>query len=394
MQFISIICAILALSIIILFHEFGHFIFAKIFKVGVIEFSLGMGPRIISFVKNNTRYSWKVIPFGGSCAMIGEDPSGSGDFSSYGGAYDENTGLVDFDGVKFPKDEISKISFNNIMPYKKLLIAFAGPLFNFILAFIVSLVIVFFTGIDKPIIRNVSENSPATIAMPYTLQNGDEILSLETPNKKSKVVVTRDITLFMYINDQYFTNEKYPLGITFKRDGQILETIVKPQYNEEVKRNIIGISFKNESLKPQNVIQLVQFTFYEIGFCLNSTITSLQLLFSGQLSANEISGPIGTVAIMGSSISEASTYGLLSGFLVFINLISVISANLGVMNLLPIPALDGGRIVFSIYEMISGRKVNEKVERLVNGASMLLLLLLMIFIMGSDIYKLIPFLSK
>ncbi|MCQ2609970.1 MAG: site-2 protease family protein, partial [Lachnospiraceae bacterium] len=145
---VSIIIAILVLGIIILVHEGGHFIFAKIFNVPVREFSLGMGQRLFSFVKGNTRYSLKLFPIGGSCALIGEDPAGSGDVEEVDGVIDKEKNTITFDGVVYNLDYVKKNNYSSIHPFKKLLICFGGPLFNFILALLLAMVLVSFTGID------------------------------------------------------------------------------------------------------------------------------------------------------------------------------------------------------------------------------------------------------
>lgn len=385
---ISVFVAILALSIIIFVHEAGHFIFAKIFNVGVLEFSIGMGPRIFSFVKNNTRYSIKAIPFGGSCAMIGEDPSGAGDFSIFGGK-ELPDGKIDFNGVVYSKQELNDKNFQNCEPFKKLLICVAGPLFNFLLAFLLSMILVSYVGTDIPYIGTIQEASPASNALPTPLQKGDLITNIEIPTESQKVTLSRDVQLFMFIHDNDFTEYKIPLGLTFERNNETYTSVIYPKYDKTYNKNMIGISFSNERYIPKNIIELIQYAIYEVGFNIISTIKSLKLLIFGKISAKEISGPVGTVAVMGETISEASTYGMINAFLVFINLIILISANLGVMNLLPIPALDGGRIIFALYEMITGSKINPKVESYVNSLTMILLLLLMLFVFGNDIVKLI-----
>ena len=138
----SIIIAIILLGIIILIHETGHFVFAKMFKVPVREFSLGMGKRLFSFVRGNTRYSLKVLPIGGSCAMIGEDPAGSGDMIDVDGKIDYEKNTIDFEGVVYDLDYVKKNNYGAIHPLKKMLICFGGPLFNFLLALILAMVMV------------------------------------------------------------------------------------------------------------------------------------------------------------------------------------------------------------------------------------------------------------
>lgn len=383
----GVIISILVLGLIILIHEFGHFVMAKLFKVPVREFSLGMGPRIWSRVYKNTRFSIKSFPFGGSCAMIGEDPAGSGDMSEDPDVKIDKDGLLDYDGVKFTKEEIENNNFSVIKPYKKFLICLAGPLFNFILAFVCAIFLVINTGFDAPVIFEVSEGMAATEGTPYSLKSGDKIIGLEIPGEKEDISSYRDIAIFMQLNNDDIIKNKYPLVINFIRNNEKLRTVVYPTVEEG--RALIGIKFSNDTIKPTNVIDVIKMAGYEVYFYIDTTIMSLRLLIRGKLGTKDISGPVGTVAVMGSAINEAKTDSILAMILTILSLMALISANLGVMNLLPIPALDGGRIVFAAIEMIIGKPLNKDFEAIANAITMILLLIFMVWIFGMDIYKLI-----
>ena len=384
----GIIIAIFALGFIIFVHEFGHFMMAKFFKVPVREFSIGMGPRIVSKVINNTRYSLKVFPFGGSCAMIGEDSAGSGDFTEAEDVKIDENGLMDFDGVKFKKEDIDRYNFQAISPVKKFFICLSGPFMNFLLAFLLSIFLVSQVGFDVPIIANIAEGAAASLATPESLKTGDEILELEVPGEKEKVIAYRDVALFMQLNNDLFVEKNYPLAITFKRDGEIYKTVVYPKYDEESKRVIIGISFGLGEDRPVGIVNTLKLAAKELYFYIKTTVMSLRLLIRGKLSAKDVSGPVGTVAVMGDAIDTAKSGGLMSILYTIASLVVLISANLGVMNLLPIPALDGGRIVFAAIEMIIGKPIDKNVEGFANAVTMILLLIFMIWIFGMDIYKL------
>ena len=384
----GVIIAIFALGFIIFVHEFGHFMMAKFFKVPVREFSIGMGPRILSKVINNTRYSLKVFPFGGSCAMIGEDSAGSGDFTEADDVKIDENGLMGFDGVKFTKEEIDKYNFSAISPMKKFFICLSGPFMNFLLAFLLSIFLVSQAGFDVPIISNISEGSAASLASPVSLKAGDEIIELEVPGEKEKVIAYRDVALFMQLNNDLFVEKNYPLAITIKRDNETYKTVVYPKSDEESKRALIGISFGLNENKPIGIVNTIKLAFKELYFYVKTTVMSLRLLIRGKLSAKDVSGPVGTVAVMGDAIDTAKGGGLISILYTIASLIVLISANLGVMNLLPIPALDGGRIVFAAIEMIIGRPIDKNIEGFANAVTMILLLIFMIWIFGMDIYKL------
>lgn len=379
----------MVLGLIISVHEFGHFIMAKLFKVPVREFSIGMGPRIVSKVINNTRYSLKALPFGGSCAMIGEDAAGSGDLTEYDDVKIDENGLYDFEGVKFSKEDLDKNNFQAISPVKKFLICLAGPFMNFLLAFILAFVLVSKVGFDVPIVSSVSEGSAAANASPIVLEKGDEIVGMEIPDEKELIICYRDLAVFMQLNNDDILNNKYPLAITFKRDSKRYRTVVYPTYDDTYKKAMIGISFADMYQMPKNLLETIKFAGKEFYFYIKTTIMSLRMLIRGKLGANEISGPVGTVAVMGSAINEASSVSFASMIYTLITLIVLISANLGVMNLLPIPALDGGRIVFAAIEMITGKPLNKEVEGFANTVTMFLLLMFMIWIFGMDIYKLL-----
>ena len=385
----SIIIAILVLGLIITVHELGHFFMAKAFKVPVREFSIGMGPRLVSKVINNTRYSLKALPFGGSCAMIGEDAAGSGDMIEYEDVKVDENGLYDFEGVKFSKEDLDKYNFQAISPMKKFLICLSGPFMNFLLAFILAFVLVSQVGFDVPIISNVSSDGAAASATPVALEKGDEIIEFEIPGEKESIISYRDLAIFMQLNNDDILDKKYPLAITFKRSGKVLKTVVYPTYDETYNKAMIGISFEDMYQMPKSFIDTCKFAVKEFYFYIKTTIMSLRMLIRGKLGAKDISGPVGTVAVMGTAISEANAISFASMIYTLLTMIVLISANLGVMNLLPIPALDGGRIVFAAIEMITGKPINKDVEGFANTVTMLLLLIFMIWIFGMDIYKLL-----
>jgi regulator of sigma E protease len=385
----SIIIAILVLGLIITVHELGHFFMAKLFKVPVREFSIGMGPRLVSKVINNTRYSLKILPFGGSCAMIGEDAAGSGDMMEYDDVKIDENGLYDFEGVKYSKEDLDKYNFQAISPVKKFFICLSGPFMNFLLAFVLAFVLVSHIGFDLPIVSNVSPGSAAANAKPISIEKGDQIVGFELPDEKESIICYRDLAVFMQLNNDDILKNNYPLVVSLKRNGADLRTVVYPTYDEAYKKAMIGISFENMYQMPKTFFDTCEFAAKEFYFYIKTTIMSLRMLIRGKLGANQISGPVGTVAVMGSALNEASAVSFSSMIYTLITLIVLISANLGVMNLLPIPALDGGRIVFAAIEMITGKPLNKDVEGFANTITMLLLLIFMIWIFGMDIYKLL-----
>lgn len=385
----GILIAIIALGLIIFIHELGHFMLAKLFKVPVREFSIGMGPRIWTTIWHNTRYSLKAFPLGGSCAMIGEDSAGSGDFTEVEDVKIDENGLYDFDGVKYSKDDIDKYNFSAISPVKKFIICVSGPFSNFLLAFLLSIFLVQQVGFDVPVINEVAKGSAAELATPTPLMSGDRIVSLATPDDKESVIAYRDVLIFMQLNNDDFVAKKYPLVVTIEREKKEYKTLLYPKYDEESSKALIGITFKSETSKPSNIIETFKMAGKEVYFYIKTTVMSLRLLMRGKLKTRDISGPVGTVAVMGDAIESASSGGVIDVIYTLFSLIVLISANLGVMNLLPIPALDGGRIVFAAIEMISGKPIDKNIEGFANTVTMVLLLIFMVWIFGMDIYKLL-----
>ncbi len=379
----NLVIAIFILGFIVFIHEFGHFLFAKIFKVPVSEFSIGMGPRIFSFIKNNTRYSLKVLPFGGSCAMVGEDLAGSGDFKNIGGNVDEENRTIDFDGVKFSFEEVEKNNFQAINPIKKVIICIAGPAFNIILGFICCVFLISMIGVNRPVIKKVVEDSPAYNAS-IKINEGDIIKKMATYGDSEIIHLTDQVNLFMFMNSDKFKQKDVPVVMTIERNGDIFDTAIYPVYNESENRFLIGISI-GESFIPNNVFDFIKYSIYESGYYITSTVKSLKMLIYGKFSTNDISGPVGTVAIMGSAIKSANNIKIF--IIMVLSLVSLISINLAIMNLIPIPALDGGRILEAAIEMIIGKKLDEKIVGAINVVTMGMLLIFMVWIFGIDIYK-------
>lgn len=347
----SLIIAVLMLGIIIMIHEFGHFLFAKLNGIGVIEFSLGMGPRLASFVKGGTRYSFKILPFGGSCMMLGED-----------------------------ENEPDEHAFNNKSVLARISVIAAGPIFNFLLAFLLSMILVGTTGYDTTKLNGVVDGYPAQAA---GLQAGDVIQSVNG----RRVHSFRDINMYL------FTHPQKEVEVTWKRTGasgekQVGSATLKPAYSQENQQYMIGVQFDSTPQKAENVGQLLLHGLYEVQYWIHYVFDTFYMMFHGLVSLNDISGPVGIVTVIGSSVSEATPYGLSAVVMMLLQLTILLSANLGVMNLLPIPALDGGRLVFLLIEAIRGKPIDKEKEGMVHMAGMMLLLALMVLLLFNDVRKL------
>lgn len=343
----KIIVALIIFSIIILFHELGHFLLAKKNGIKVNEFSLGLGPTIIGIRRGETLYSIKLLPFGGACMMEGED----GESSDNG-------------------------AFNSKSVWARISVVAAGPIFNFIMAFIFSFIIVCATGYDAPVLSGVSEGYAAEEA---GLMEGDTIVKMG--NKR--------IHFYREISTYGMYHEGESVEVTYERDGEEYVTVLTPKYDEELGRYLYGFIGSSVRTKDtNNIFVLAKYSIHEVGYWIYSTIGGLGMMISGGVSVNDVSGPVGIVNVIGDSYEQSVSYGVIQTFLQMLYICVFLSANLGVMNLLPIPALDGGRLVFLIIEAIRGKKINPEKEGMVHLVGMMLLFGLMIVVMFNDIRKL------
>lgn len=343
---IKIIIGLLVLSFVVIIHELGHFLFAKKAGIYVEEFCVGLGPRVIYKKIGETIYSIRLFPIGGACMMKGEDEEVEGDCDD---------------------------SFSSKTVWQRISVVAAGPVFNFILAFIVAFILILSTGVMKPNITDVVENGPAQKA---GISKGDKIIEING----ASIVTFDDIRL------KTFNNGNKEMTIKYESGGVIKETKLNPDMNGSVP--VIGI-MKNNVKEKVGFFETFSYAGHEVKYWVESVIISLKKLFSGQVSAKAVSGPVGIINVIGTTVEESASGGIgmiMSSIAFFVILIS---ANLGVMNLLPFPALDGGRLVFLLIELITRRKLNKKFEGYVNLAGFVVLMGLMVFLFYNDIVNLI-----
>ena len=339
----GIVIAILLFGFIVFFHELGHYLLARKNGIRVDEFWLGMGPTLLHKKIGETDYCLKLLPLGGACLM-GEDNA----------------------------DDFSEGSFNSKTPLQRISVIAAGPFFNFILAFVCGLVFICCVGIDKPVISSVSENMPAAEA---GLQAGDEIVKINGKN----IHIFREISLF---------NTMHPgeeMEVTYERDGNRYMVSLTPVYDEEAGSYLMGVY--SIGYEKGNILEIIQYSFYEIEYWIEMTLESLKLLVTRKVGVDQLSGPVGVVDAVDQTYQVSKSGG---AYLVFLNMIRMailLSANLGVMNLLPIPALDGGRLLFLLVELIRGKRVPPEKEGYVHMIGMIFLLAMMAFVVFNDLKR-------
>lgn len=349
---ISIIFFIIIFSIIVISHEFGHFILAKANGIRVVEFAVGMGPVIASFTKGETKYSLKLLPLGGACVFDNEDGLGL------------EEGAVPEEGSFLAANVWSRISC-----------VVAGPLFNILLAFLFSIILVGYTGSDLPMLGEIAEDSAAEAA---GLESGDIIKKING----EKIHLYRELTLFSLVN------QGEPLEVVYERDGQQYETTLTPRYDETDGRYYMGVRGSENGVISPKGFGLIRYSAYEVQYWMKVTYKSLSMMLHGKISRDDVSGPVGIAQAVGQTYEAAKPHGILSVIFSMMNIAILLSVNLGIVNLLPLPALDGGRLVFMIIEVFRGKPIPPEKEGMVHFIGIVCLMILMVFVMYNDITRL------
>lgn len=434
----NIIIALLILGIVIAFHEFGHFIIAKSRGITVREFSIGMGPKLFGFEKGGTQYCLRLLPIGGACVM-GED---------------EAVGPEDVN------------AFNNKTVWERIAVVFAGPFFNFVLAFFFALIIIGIIGYDPAIVLSVKDYQPAKTEA--GLQPGDiikefngkkihmgrelatELMYRELDGSPITIVYERTDSdgekteytveyepeyVKNYMMGFYYTTtepnadavinsviEGYPMeaaglqagdiitsvdghemknvgelaeylaqnppgeatmAIGYLRDGVSDEVLISPLFDSE--GYSLGFTYNYNYREKTDLLGVIKYSFYEVKYLIVSTVKGLGRIITGNASTNEIGGPVRIVDEIGNVVEESKSDGILYVILNLLNWCVLLSANLGVMNLLPIPALDGGRLLFMFLEVVRGKPIAKEKEGMVHMIGIILLMLLMVFVFFNDI---------
>lgn len=326
---------ILMMLILIAPHEFGHFIVAKLCDVKVNEFAVGMGPILFKKKRGETTYSLRAIPIGGFCAMEGEDNSSDN-----------------------PR------AFNNKNPGQRIAILLAGVTMNIIIAFIVCIIAVQITGVPISTLDSVVKDSPAAIV---GMQGDDKIIKVDGTETKEWSDVIEQI-------DAYEKGKK--MEVTVNRDGTIMNFELEPEYDKDRQGYVIGIV----ASVSKNPVLAIKYGAETTVNLIHEMFNAFEMIFAKGISKDDVSGPVGLVKIVG----EASSVGATS----YLILLALVSLNLALINLIPIPGLDGGKLLFVILKWVTRGKISDEMETKASIIGLLLILSLFVFITINDVRNL------
>jgi len=348
----SILSFIVVLGVLIFFHEFGHFLVARLFGVGVEKFSLGFGPRLIGKKVGITDYRISAIPLGGYVKMVGEEPD-----------------------AEIAPEDIS-LSFTHKHVAKRMLIVAAGPVFNILLAVIIFFGIFFASGtfILKPSVGSVKQGSPAFAA---GLEKGDLITAIN----ESTIDSWDEMAEIINASKGQKINLAVRRGESTRNFSLAPEQVTtKNIFGEDVQRYIIGITASGETYsKELNLFQAFSESMIQTYRVTELMVVIIAKLITGDISTDTLGGPI-MIAQMAGDSAKAGIGSLIS-------FIALISVNLAIINLLPIPVLDGGHLLFFSIEAVKGRPVSIKVREIAQQVGLFLLILLMILVFYNDISR-------
>ena len=343
---------LILIAILVFFHELGHFLVAKWCKVGVDTFSIGFGPKIFKKKIGETLYCVSAIPLGGYVKMVGDEQ-----------------------GKTVSSEDISR-SFTHKKLYQKSAIVAAGPVFNFLLSIFIFYMIFQISGIYflKPIIGEVTDNSPAYKA---GIQSGDIIKEINDQKIKS----WNDLSV------QVDESNGGKLEILLERNNSKVAVSIKPEltdyktiFNEDEKRYVIGVIASGDKVHVSlNPVKALWYSLEKNWQIAKLTVISVWKMIAGKVSADNLGGPIRIAQMAGEQAEEG-----IANFAFFVALLSI---NLGIINLLPVPVLDGGHLMFFAIEAITRKEVSEKIREKANQFGIVLLVLLMIFVFYNDIVQ-------
>jgi len=361
----SVLLALLVFTLLVAVHEIGHFVAARLAGIDVLEFAIGLGPKIFSVKskKTGTLYSVRVIPLGGFCKMASE---------------------AEQEADESGKKPRTANTFESKKVRARIGVILAGPVMNFVLAFVIIFSLAAFREMPTSIISNVEAGLPAEAA---DIRIGDELISINGIEIHSMQDVSRTLA----------ETQGEAITLIINRSGEELSFNIEPYFSEEQSRYMVGIAAMKPGLLTANPHNLPRATFGEtIAFSGRNMVLNVMYMAiglgqiaTGNISFGEMSGPIGIVEIIGDAYQAGAQISPSSALFNIAGLAALISVNLGFINLLPIPALDGGRLIFLILEGIRRKRISPEREAIVHFTGFVALMVLAAFIAFNDIIKII-----
>ena len=341
MTLVRIIEALLLLSVLVMIHELGHYTAGRLLGFTILEYAIGMGPKIVGFKKNGIEYNIRALPLGGMCRFYGED-----------------------DGVKDER------CFNAQKAWKRFIVILAGPVMNFVLAFVLAVILLLGWGVaddSKVLVLGVSESGPAQVA---GLQEGDQFLTVDGHAVDSFDALTAAVQ----------AADSNHMEVVVLREGTERTLVLTDLYNAEKGANFMDttITYGTKKVGLGYALRESVATCWDMA---GLVFKSLGMLFTREATLKDMAGPVGIVQLLGQAAA--------SGWYTVLNLCTLLSVNLGVFNLFPIPGLDGGRILFILIEWVRGKPVPPEKEGVVHLVGLGLLLVLVVVVTFNDVLRLI-----
>ena len=338
MTALSILAALLLLSLLVMVHELGHYLAGRALGFSILEFSIGMGPKLLKKTKGETEFSIRAFPIGGLCRFEGED-----------------------------QDVKTERSFNAQKVWKRIVVVLSGPVMNLLFAVICSIITLLAFGVFMPGVNEVSPDSPAAVA---GVQAGDVIEKTDG----------EPVKFYFQTVDMILAVETKDMTLTVLRDGNEIQLPLSNIYNEELGRNLIGVTISQVRVHFGFGDSITRSVNY-VTATLVETFRFFGRAAQGDVSSSDAAGPVAIVAIISEAVRSSGENVL--------RLLVLISASLGIMNLMPIPAMDGGRLAFMLVEVIRGKAIAPEKEGLIHFVGLILLFGLMILLTYNDITNLI-----
>ena len=352
----KILLGILILAVIVFTHEMGHFLIARLNGIDVVEFTVGFGPKIFGWkTKAGTKISVRLIMLGAACVFDDLDADN-----------DEDTDLATL---------IANSSFRKANVWSRIATTLAGPVFNLLLAFVLGLFLMNYIDIPDTTITGIQTDGAAYSA---GIREGDKIISVNGSR----------CYLYPEVSTAVELGVGRPLTVVYEHEGQRNKVEVVPKMNEQYKRFMIGVEFGGGPAPVKGPVQIVKSSYLYVRYMVRMTFASFRMLFAGQANVSELAGPVGAAQIVGEEYDSAKAAGPLAVVISMLNIALLLSANIGIVNLFPIPAFDGGKLLFLIYEAVRGKPANSKVEGTIQLVGVGILLVLLVVVMYNDITRL------